>query len=58
MWEVSVSNLAQDMNYPDRFFVGFITTLWKMKRGQIKLGHGILYVYQCHFPPNIQFFTS
>jgi hypothetical protein len=58
MWEVSVSDLAQDTNYPDRFFVGFITTLWKMKRGQIRLGHGILYLYQCHFPLIIQFFTS
>ena len=57
-WEASVSVLAQDTNYPDRFFVGFITALWKMTRGQIKLGHDILYLYQCHFPPIIRFFTS
>ena len=57
MWQMSLSNLAQDSNYTERFFVDFITALWKMTRGQTKLGHGILYLYQCHFPPIIRFFT-
>ena len=57
MWEVSVSSLGQDTNYPDTFFVGFITALWKMIRGQIKFGHGILYLHQCHFLPTIGFCT-
>jgi len=43
MWEVLVSDLAQDTTYPDRVFVRFIAVLWKMTRGQ-KLGYGILYL--------------
>lgn len=51
MWEVLVSNLAQDTNYPNRFFVGFITALWKMTRGQ-KSGHGILLRSFHSLPPD------
>jgi hypothetical protein len=48
--EMTASNLGQETNHPARVFLAFVAAVGKMPRGE-KLGYGLLYRYECSFPP-------